>query len=82
MLIHKQKTETRMHEKVCVTAFYYAPAIRRIVKRAYSVTTVCLSVSVCIQDGINDLRLSFSGVSNLCKFFQAGAAVSVGHIST
>ena len=41
-----------------------------MVERTYSVTPGSPSVSVRVQDGVSNLRLSFSGVSNL--FFQAG----------
>ena len=59
--------------RVCVCTLFYAPAIRRMVERAYSVTTVRPSVSVRVRDGVKGLRLSFSGVSNLrFKFFRRG----------
>ena len=47
---------------------FYAPAIRRMVERAYmySVTPVVrLSVCVHVRDGISNLRLRFPGISNL-----------------
>ena len=43
-----------------------ADNVLRMVERAYSVTPVRLSVSVCVQDGVSNLGLSFSGFSNLC----------------
>ena len=51
--------------------FFYGPAIWRTAERAYSVTPVPLSISVSIWDGINNLRLSFLGVSNLHLTFSA-----------
>ena len=40
-------------------------------------------MSVRIQDGVSNLCLSFSGISNLYLcFFQVGASVSFGHISS
>ena len=72
---------------------YAPPPLRysKYVERAYSVIpvrpSVCLSIrpSVSVRvrgrDGSN-LRLSFSGVSNLHLSFQAGAFVSFGRISS
>ena len=55
--------------------FYYTPAIRRMVEKAYTVTPVRLSVSVSdrVRDGVSNLRLSFFRRENLCSF---------GHISS
>ena len=41
-----------------------------MVERAYSIIPVHPSVSVCIQDGVSNLHLSFSGVSNLRLSFS------------
>ena len=53
-----------------------------MVERAYSVTFVCPSISVQVQDGVSNLYLSFSGISNFCLVFQAGGSVSFAHISS
>ena len=75
-----------------VVSAFYAPAIRRMVERACSVSPVHASISVCIRDGISNLCLSFSGVislllrfsgvSNLLSFSgRSIRSVSFGHIS-
>ena len=51
----------------------YAPAIRRMMERAYSVTPVRLFVSVRVRDGVSNLHLSFSDVSNWRLSFSGGS---------
>ena len=55
--------------------YYYAPAIRRMVEKPYSVTlvrpSVRQSISVRIRIGVSTLCLRFSGVGNLhLNFFR------------
>ena len=55
---------------------FYAPAIWRMVERAYSVIpvypSVCPSISIRVGDGVSNLCLSFSGISNLHLSFSGG----------
>ena len=51
-----------------ISVILYAPAIQRMVERAYSVIpSIYLSVRLSVhgRDGISNMRLSFSGISNL-----------------
>ena len=54
-----------------IVDIFYAPAIQRMVERAYSYHCPP-SISVRVQDGISNLHLSFSGVRNSLLSFSGG----------